>query len=130
MNRLMMLGLAALVSVAACGGEDPGPPKPVAGELTVSYAGGTSSDGALLVTVTGTVTSVSATGGYQVASASLGPTSTRVVVTGSLTQGDLFRIRVPDVAAVANFGVTVEAAADRTTFALNDPVIYQVSVRR
>lgn len=129
-TSLRAAALIAAVGLAGCGSDTPDPLKPVAGDLTVAYSGGTLSDGALLVTVTGSVTSVTAVSGYQVASAVLGPSTTRVVVTGAIVQGDLFRIRVPDVAAVASVGVTVEAAADRNTFALNDPLIYQVTVRR
>lgn len=128
-RRWHMTVLAGLMAGAACGGDsDPG--KPVAGDLIVSYTGGTAADGALLVLVNGVVTSVIAKSGYTVGSAALAPTSTRVVVTGPLVPGDLFTVRVPDVAAVVNYGVTVEAAADRTTFALTNPLSYQLSIRR
>jgi hypothetical protein len=98
--------------------------------LTVSYSGPSQTDGALLVIVTGAVTGVKAIGSYQVASASLGPTSTRVVVTGDLAVGDVFKISVADVATVSTYTAAVEAAADRATYALDDPSAYHVSIRK
>ena len=130
MMRRSWLG-AVLVGLAACGGKDtPDPIKPVAGDLTVAYNGPSQTDGALLVVVTGVITEVKAVGAYQVASASLGPTSTRVVVVGALTAGDIFKIRVSDVNAVTSYTVRVDEAADRATFALNDPSGYSAGVRK
>lgn len=128
MKRILVAGL--LVLGAACGSKKPDPVGPVAGDLTVSYAGPSQTDGALLLLVTGTVTAVKAAGGYQVASAPAGPTSTRVVVTGQLATGDILKLSVPDVAAAATYSVKVEAAADRNTFALGDFSAYSAQVRR
>lgn len=128
MKRLLLA--AVLTLGAACGSKKPDPVGPVAGDLTVSYAGPSQSDGALLLLVTGTVTAVKAVGGYQVASASAGATATRVVVTGQLATGDILKLTVPDVAAAASYSVRVEAAADRATFALGDLASYSAMVRR
>ncbi len=127
MRRLL---IATLLIAAACGGKEPGPVEPVAGDLTIAYAGPGQNDGAILLVVTGAVTAVTTTGGYTVASASLGPTSTRVVVTGNLVAGDLFKVSVADVAKVSSYGVQVEAVADRTSFALGDPGSYSATIRR
>ena len=43
--------VAVLVLAAGCGGDTPDPVKPVAGDLIVSYVGGTAPDGALLLVV-------------------------------------------------------------------------------
>jgi len=127
-RRILLLGLGAIVG-AACKKETPAGPE--AGDLTVSYTGPSQTDGALLLLVQGGPhTSVRAAGGQQVASASAGINITRVVVTGDLVPGDILRLSVPDVAAVASYSVRVEAAADRTTFALADPSSYTTTVRR
>lgn len=128
MKRILLAGV--LVLGAACGSKKPDPVGPVAGDLIVSYAGPSQTDGALLLLVTGSVTAVRSTGGYQVASAPAGPTSTRVVVTGQLATGDILKLTVPDVAAVATYSVKVEGAADRSTFALGDLAAYSAQVRR
>ncbi|MBL8985297.1 MAG: hypothetical protein JNJ80_03435 [Gemmatimonadetes bacterium] len=129
MRRLVLAGL--LATAVGCGGEKkPGPVEPVAGDLTVAYTGPSQTDGAMLVIVTGAITAVKPANGYTVASASLGPTSTRVVVTGDLAVGDLFKVSVADVGRVSSYSVQVEAAADRNTFALGNPGAYSATVRR
>ena len=132
MRRKIHLAVAAALVVAsglgACG-KKPGPTGPTAGEFTVSFSGGFGNDGALLLLVAGRVTSIQAVGGYQIASASAGPNATRVVVTGNLVSGNILKLSVPDVAAIASYDVTVEAAADRTSFALADPNLYSTTIR-
>jgi len=123
---LVMLGA---VAGAACKKENT--VGPVAGDLTVSYGGPSQTDGALLLLVQGgPLTAVRPTGSSQVASASAGLNVTRVVITGDLVPGEILRLSVPDVAAVASYTVRVEAAADRVTFALTDPTSYTTTVRR
>lgn len=128
MRRLMLACLLA-VSVA-CGSKKPDPVGPVSGDLTVSYVGPSQTDGALLLLVNGAVTAVKATGGYQIASAAAGLTATRVVVTGALVTGDILKLTVADVSTVAGYSVTVEAVADRSTFALGDLTSYSATVRK
>ncbi len=131
MMRRSLLGAVIVGLLTACGGKDtPDPIKPVAGDLTVAYNGPSQTDGALLLVVTGVIAEVKTVGSYQVASAPLGPTSTRVVVVGALTAGDIFKIRVSDVNTVATYSARVDEAADRATFALNDPAGYSVIVRK
>ena len=60
----------------------------------------------------------------------LGPTTTRVVVLGTLSAGDLFKIRVSDVNTGSAYSARVDQAADRLTFALNDPLGYSAVVRK
>ena len=126
--RLAVGATILLGSVLAACGKDP-PPGPTAGRLTVSYSGGFGNDGALLLLVAGNVTSIEPLGGHQIASASAGPNATRVVLTGNLVSGDILRLSVPDVAAIEDYDVTVEAAADRSSFALGDPNLYSTTIR-
>ncbi|MGE0439462.1 MAG: hypothetical protein AB7L66_11865 [Gemmatimonadales bacterium] len=123
------IGVAMVVGgLAGCG--KPKVIEPVAGDLTVSYTGPGQADGALLVRITGAVTSVSGTGGYQVSSAAAGTNSTRVLVVGSLTPGSIFRVRVPDVAEAATYSASLEAVADKNTYALGDPLSYQLTISK
>jgi len=123
--------LAMTLIAAGCGGDKKtGPTGPVPGDLTVSYSGPGTTDGALLLLVNGAGTTVTPLRGLQVASAKIGETQTRVVVTGNLSNGDLFEIAVPDVAQVGSYSVQIEAVADRNTFALKDPLAYSASIRR
>ncbi len=128
MRRIALAGL--LVITAACGAKKPDPVGPVSGDLTVSYVGPSQTDGALLLLVSGAVTAVKAVGSFQVASAAAGPTATRVVISGALATGDILKLSVADVNAVAGYSVRVEAAADRNTFALGDLASYAATVRK
>ena len=126
-RRLLGWTLGLLV-VAACGKSPTGP---VGGEFTVSFSSGTNSDGALLLLITGPVNSVQALSGYQMSSATAGANRTRVVITGNLIAGDVVTLSVPDTsAALGTYSATVEAAADRSTYALADPTLYSASVRK
>ena len=123
-RRIILLG--SLIAAAGCG--DKKPTEPTGGDFTVAYTGPSQTDGALLLVVTGPVASVSGLGSYQVAFASTATGLTKVVVTGAVTPGDLFRITVKDI-SVAHTAV-IEAAADRATFALGDPASYSATVRK
>ncbi len=129
--RRAIYGAVLIGLGAGCGGKDgPEPIKPVAGDLTVAYSGPSQTDGALLLVVTGVLSQVTPVSGYQVAFASLGPSTTRVVVLGALIPGDLFKIRVSDVNTAATYSARVDQAADRLTFALGDPLGYTAGVRK
>ncbi|GEM_PF-989870 len=134
MTFLWRLSTACLVaSVSACGGGDSGtgPPPVTAGEITLVLSGSGTTDGAMLFRITGgpveAITPVGAlvTVGTPVA----GGAQFRAVITGTLGNGDIARIRVPDVAA-GNYSVVIEQVADGTTFALLDPAGRAVTVRR
>lgn len=124
-----MLAAAWLGLLAACGGDHP--VAPVAGQLTLSFSSPVGTDGALLVLISGgPVTSVTSLNGYQVASASAGTNLTRIVITGNLVPGDVARLAIPNVDVTASYSARVEAAADRSTFALADPQSYTAGLRK
>jgi hypothetical protein len=125
-----MRRLAALaILVAACG--DPGQNPSGAGDLLVSYHAGAALAGAMVLVISGgPVESVSAVGNQTVSFAKPYPTTTRVVVIGEATTGDLLRLRVPDVGHVTRYTVRAEQVADKTTFALLDPSGHTFSVHR
>ena len=122
-----MLTAALLGLVAACG--DSSNPSG-AGDLFVSYSG-TGEAGAILLTISGgPVETATALQGQQVSSTSPYPNSTKVVVIGEIGNGDLLRIRVPDVAAVTQYNVRADQVADKTSFALIDPSKHTFSVHK
>lgn len=130
MRRGWLGAMALLLLAGACKDSKP-PVGPTAGNVTVSYQGTGSSDGAILLVVTGAVTSVEALGGYRVASAPIsGGAETRIVITGDLVPGDLVRLAIPDVSKATDYEAHVEAVAHRTSYALQDPLTYTVSIRR
>jgi hypothetical protein len=125
MKRLLTgLALAAL----ACG--DSGQQPSGAGDLVVSYSGNGQA-GAMVLTITGgPVETVTAIGSQIVSSTSPYSTQTRVVIIGAAGNGDLLRIRVPDVSQVASYAVRPDQVADQATFALVDPAGHTFSVHR
>lgn len=123
MKRLV---LAGLVLVAACSADAGNAAQ--AGTLTLSLTAAGPNDGAIVVVVSGgSVVSVDAPAGYQIASNSDGG-GTHVMIVGSVTSGVLATLHVPDVSRASAYVVTVEQVADRDSFGLLDPARYQVTV--
>ena len=130
MRRSTWLFCALVTTTLGCGGEKK-VTGPTGGELTVAYSTALSHEGAMLLLISGgVVENVTPVGGYQVAFASVGANAIRVVVTGNLTAGDVIRIKVPDLSLVSSYSAHVDAAADRTTFGLNEPTLYTATVRK
>lgn len=120
---VMVLGLALSM---ACGGDKP--VGPVAGELTLSLTTPHLTDGAVMLQVAGPIEMVIPVGTYRVEAAPLAGGLTRIIVTGTITNGPLVRIRVPDVNAAAIYLAIVEQAAHRQTFALLSVTEYKITV--
>jgi hypothetical protein len=101
---------------------------PVAGLLTVSLATPNSgADGAILLTVSGPgVTSVSAEPGLRVFSSTLGTTN-NFAVTGSLANGVILRIGVPDTRRANQYVATVQKVA-ANDYSLRGPAGYSLTV--
>ena len=130
MSRRTRLGLVTLaLALSACGGEGQNPTQ--SGDLFVSYFQSGPQAGAFLLTITGgTVENITGLGGQQVSFTSPFAGTTKVVVAGTITNGDLLRLRVSDVTKVADYTVHIEQVADNTTFALIDPSRYSFTVHR
>ena len=121
-----LFALFALFALS-CGGESPSN----AGILQVSYFQGDAEAGALLISITGgPVDSVSATGGQQISFAQPTAGVTRVVIAGSLANGDILRLYVPDVTQVTQYHAHADQVADKTTFALLNASSYTLTVHR
>ena len=120
--------LALLALVGGCGDSNQNPSG--RGDLFVAYTG-TGEAGAILLTISGgPVESVSAIGAQQISSTSPYANTTKVVVLGEVGNGDLIRIRVPDVSAATQYNVRADQVADKTSFALIDPSRHTFSVHR
>ena len=122
MRRLACL---ALLLVAACSGDSTSPAHPGHLALTLTTAG--TSDGAIVLVVSGgPVLDVTAPGAYQVAS-SAAPDGTHIMIVGDLSSGLLATIGVPDLSHAPAYVVTVQQVADRNSFGLLDPARDQVT---
>jgi hypothetical protein len=118
----------ALLLVVACSSGDVASTR--GGVLTLNLVGATGNDGAIVVIVSGgTVSSVGAPNGYQVAT-NVDGAGTHVMVVGNLTAGAIATIAVPDATAASAYVATVVQVADRTSFGLLDPVRYQVTITK
>ena len=131
MKRVLAAALTLALGVVACGGGDGGGQNSGAGDLLVSYFQGGAEPGALLLTISGgPVSDVKATGGQQVSFSSPFAGTTKVVVLGTLTNGDLLKITVPDVSRATSYTAHVDQAADKATFGLLEPGRYTLTVHR
>lgn len=120
------IALAAIILLAGCA-TDAGNAVH-SGTLTLSLVGGGTSDGALVIVVSGgAVTSVGAPASYQVASNADGE-GTHIMVVGNLVAGPIATIVVPDLTRASAYVVTVMQAADRSSFALLDAARYHVTI--
>ena len=116
----------ALLLLAGCTADSGAATK--AGTLTLALAGGSPTDGAIVVLVSGgPVASVSAPGGYQVAS-NVDGEGTHVMVLGNLAGGTLATISVPDISRASAYVATVLQVSDRNSFGLLDPGPYHITV--
>ena len=116
MRRFRYLALAALtLLVANCSSSSGNGSGPVPGFLTLTLSTPNANDGAVLLKVQGGAID-SVVGGAMVASGSyvINPTFTRVVAAGTIVDGIIARIHVPDVGLAASYSATVEQASIRT----------------
>ncbi|HEV8196190.1 MAG TPA: hypothetical protein VGP87_06095 [Gemmatimonadales bacterium] len=136
MTRLARLGLVAtLLVLASCGGGDvsppPPPPPPLGGDLVISYVPGGPAVGAILFTISGgPVENVTVRNGagLQVSFASPLAGTTKVLVSGALSAGDILTVRVPDISLAASYTVHIDQVADNVTFSLIDPTLNTLTI--
>lgn len=121
-HRSVLL-LAGAVLLNTCGDSPTAPTPPEPGTIVATLQGVRTGDAALVIRLRGpaalgTVTSAGA--GYVLHARAAGD-SARAAVFGSLANGALFRIAVPDVHRVAEYRATVVEVSD-TANALRDDV--------
>ena len=130
MKRFAGVVLAAIL-LAGAGGCSNGT-GPVAGVLTISLqTPNAGADGAILLTVTGpqALTRVTAGTGLDVFSTPLS-TTTKLAVTGPLTNTAIVTIGVADVGKVVQYTATVQSVAASTDFQLRPLAGYSLTVSR
>ncbi len=130
--RLASFGAALLVSIN-CGGGGTENNDPVPGPLSVVLTSPNGDDAAMILTLTTPVAPTSLTAGSGLAlflDGAPGATTTRVVLTGTMTTGStLLTIQVPDTRADEDYSVTVDQVAS-TTYALRSVTGYAASVEK
>ena len=131
MRRLRLVFPVAVLFLAACGGDSPPIPQPVAGDLTMALTTPNSQDGALLLRIVGEleIKDVTPVGSYRV-SFHTQAGITRVNITGDLAGGDILKFRVPDIGKASSYTAYVEQAASRATYALLETSSYFLTVRK
>jgi hypothetical protein len=109
----LLAGVFSLACSGDAGGEDTGPEP---GTLGVTFVSPNSDDGAVMVQVTGMIDSVVAVPPYRLLSARPSTEVTRVIVTGDLGDGLLFRVYVPDIAGTGSLGMEIMQVAQQGTY--------------
>jgi hypothetical protein len=131
LGRLAPLITALALACGGDGGIEPPPPAPPPsgpGPVSFDIAVSTGADhGAVLFTVTGgVVDSVTGLAGYQVFH-TLTSTGARGMAFGSIVNGPLVQVWVPDRAGAAGYAVRVDEGAVRGTWATLSPESYSVA---
>ena len=130
MPALRSVLLAAVLGWSLGCGDGGAPPDiPTPGLLGLWLSSPNVNDGALLVTITGgIVDSVQPAPGYTLSSAGAGTSTVRVVVTGNVASGIVAQILVPDTRRAASYHITVDQAAARGSYALQNVGGYAIEV--
>jgi hypothetical protein len=105
------LAAACVALLAACGGDGTGP---VAGSLKVNFTTPNNGhDAAVLLLLTAPAPPVGATGGagLTVWGTPFSSTTTKLVVTGTLSTGTILTLEVDDVNKVGQYTVSVQSVA-------------------
>jgi hypothetical protein len=124
--------LAVLASAGlACGGGEgaAGPPVPDPGPVTLILTTPNANDGMLLVSVTGGPVSGVAAQGYELAITTPGVSGVTLLVRGSVVDGAIAQLVVPDRKKLARYRVTVQQAAARLTYGQQTLVGYSIALR-
>lgn len=132
-----MAPLALVVLLVACGGATPTdptptptPPAPAAGWLTIQLDTPHANDGAVQIAVSGPqVEEVEIETPFD-GVATIRNGTAYLVVTGQLADGAIARVRVTDVNRATQYSATVQAAAARQTYALQQLGAYRAAVVR
>ncbi len=134
-RRLALLALAGVVTGCASGTSVTGPVTPppstavTPGWLTVQLDSPRSDDGALQLLVTGPgLDSVRVVGydGY----AAVVSGEANLLITGSISNGTVAQVRIPDLARSSEYRATIVAAAARATYGLQDLTGYRALLVR
>jgi len=119
--------LALVVLLAACSSSDANAPHPGRLDVVVHGVGGSGIGAAVFVVSGGTLDAITAAPGYELGSVT-DAAGTHVVLIGTIVDGTVATIAVPDVSRAAAYIVTVEQAANGATFGLVDPAALSMTV--
>ena len=127
-HRSILL-LAGAVLLGTCGDSPTAPTPPEPGVLVARLAGVRAGDAALIVRVhgPGTIGDLTAASANYVLHARAAGDSARAAVFGSLVDGPLFRLTVPDVHRSTEYRATVVEVSDATNDLRGDVVGYTLT---
>jgi hypothetical protein len=131
MNRPnLAVCVLGLTIVLACGGADnvTAPPKADPGPVNLILSTPNANDGAVLVNVAGGPVSTVVGQGYEIAATTPGATGVRLLVRGAIVAGSVAQIDLPDRKKLAQYHVTVEQVAARSTYQQRNPAGYSVTL--
>jgi hypothetical protein len=124
--------VVAGLSCGDSGPSGPGPdPDPVPGWLKVRLTTPNADDGGIMFTVSGVQIDSIRSSYSDFFTAELGPSSFRIIVAGSLSNGGVVaEILVPDVASVGGYTVVVDEVAARDSYEQRPAASVSLAVER
>lgn len=136
-RTLAVPALLAVVFLTACGGGDPtqSTTLPIAasatpGWLAIELDSPNSNDGAVQIAVTGPALTEATVEAPFNGLGTVSGTTAILVVTGTVQDGVVARVRVPDIAKSTQYSATVQAAAVKGSYALQSLTGYRATVIR
>ena len=131
MKRRDALALVLIAAIAlTCKGDSPTEPVPEPGWLRVSLSTPNGDDGGIMFVVGGGVVDYVRSSHPHGLTRSEEPTTHRIIVGGSIGNGVIAQIWVPDQRKVADYSATVLEVARRGTFGQRLATGYSLSIQR
>lgn len=134
-RRLALLAFAGVTTACAGGSSVTGPVTPppsntvTPGWLTVQLDTPRSDDGAVQFLVTGPGVDSARVVGYDGYAAVLNGEA-NLLITGTIANGNVAQVRIPDLARSSEYRASIVAAAARTTYVLQDLTGYRALLVR
>lgn len=135
LTPMAFAGVVALSTLGACGGDKPGPTGPTgptAGVLRVQLTAPSADQGAVLLTIAGPAVPSAVVAAQPGVTAHVRTTNsvTTVALFGAVAAGEILRLSVPDVGAVASYRADVREVAGRDNALREDLTPYRATVTR
>lgn len=125
----LMVGMTVTLACGGGGDGGTGPGSADPGPVDLILATPMTDDGMLLVLVTGGAVSSVSGQGYEFTSSTPSASGVKILVRGSITDGPIVRIELPNRNTLGNYSATISQAAARVTYEQQNAAQYTVTLQ-